>query len=67
MTEKLIVDQQRHPLLAQIARNPMYISILQIPHENIHPYFEAFLSRDTHVIDENYVNLTYLDLGDYFM
>lgn len=51
------VDEQLHQLLARISRNPMYISILQTLHENIHPYFEKFLPRDPLVIEENYKDL----------
>jgi DNA-binding FadR family transcriptional regulator len=51
------VDEQLHQTLARISRNPMYISILQTLHENIHPYFENFLPREPHVIEENFKDL----------
>jgi GntR family transcriptional regulator, transcriptional repressor for pyruvate dehydrogenase complex len=51
------VDEHLHQALARISRNPMYTSILQTLHENIHPYFENFLPRESHVIEENYSDL----------
>ncbi len=51
------VDEHIHQSLAQASRNPLYISILQTVHENIHPYFESFLPREPHVIEENYRDL----------
>ena len=51
------VDEHIHQSLARISRNPIYISILQTVHENIHPYFESFLPREPHVIEENYRDL----------
>lgn len=35
----------------------MYTSILQTLHENIHPYYENFLPREPHVIEENFCDL----------
>lgn len=51
------VDEHLHQALARISQNPMYLSILQTLHENIHPYFEKFLPHDAHVIEENYRDL----------
>jgi GntR family transcriptional regulator, transcriptional repressor for pyruvate dehydrogenase complex len=51
------VDEQLHQALARISQNPMYTSILQTLHENIHPYFENFLPRKPHVIEENFSDL----------
>jgi DNA-binding FadR family transcriptional regulator len=51
------VDELLHQALARISQNPMYTSILQTLHENIHPYFENFLPRDPHVIEENFSDL----------
>lgn len=51
------VDEHLHQTLARISRNPMYTSILQTLHENIHPYFESFLPREPHVIEENFSDL----------
>ena len=51
------VDEHLHQALARISQNPMYTSILQTLHENIHPYFENFLPRDPHVIEENFSDL----------
>ncbi|MDO9110881.1 MAG: FadR/GntR family transcriptional regulator [Desulfatirhabdiaceae bacterium] len=51
------VDEYLHQALARISRNPMYTSILQTLHENIHPYFENFLPREPHVIEENFGDL----------
>jgi len=51
------VDELLHQALARITQNPMYTSILQTLHENIHPYFENFLPREPHVIEENFSDL----------
>jgi len=55
--EFIRVDEHLHQALARISRNPMYTSILQTLHENIHPYFENFLPREPHVIEENFSDL----------
>jgi GntR family transcriptional regulator, transcriptional repressor for pyruvate dehydrogenase complex len=51
------VDELLHQALARISQNPMYTSILQTLHENIHPYFENFLPREPHMIAENFSDL----------
>ena len=51
------VDEQLHQALARISQNPMYTSILQTLHENIHPYFEKFLPPEPQVIEENFSDL----------
>lgn len=52
------VDEHIHQVLARISKNPVYISVLQTIHENIHPYFENFLPREPHIIEENFKDLS---------
>ncbi len=51
------VDEHIHQALARISQNPVYISVLQTIHENIHPYFENFLPREPQIIEENFKDL----------
>ena len=44
-------------MLAQITRNPVYISILKTVHDNIHRYYERFLTMEDREIRENYTDL----------
>jgi DNA-binding GntR family transcriptional regulator len=43
--------------LAQIAGNPIYTSILHSIHENIHRYYDRFLSMEERELEENYQDL----------
>ena len=43
--------------LAQITANPIYISVLHSVHDNIHRYYDEFLSMDEHELQENYQDL----------
>lgn len=51
------MDEYIHQALARISQNPVYISVLQTIHENIHPYFENFLPREPKIIEENFKDL----------
>ena len=51
------LDKQIHMILARVAENPIYISVLQSVHENIHRYYDRFLSMDTPELRENYQDL----------
>jgi DNA-binding FadR family transcriptional regulator len=43
--------------LAQIAGNPIYATILHSIHENIHRYYDRFLSMEERELEENYRDL----------
>ena len=43
--------------LARVAANPIYISVLHSVHENIHRYYDEFLSMDKRELQENYRDL----------
>ena len=51
------IDKQIHMILARVAENPIYISVLQSVHENIHRYYDRFLSMDGPELRENYQDL----------
>ncbi len=51
------LDKQIHMILARVAENPIYISVLQSVHENIHRYYDRFLSMDAPELRENYQDL----------
>ncbi len=51
------VDEQLHLALAHITGNPLYISIEQTVHENIHRYYMKFLPWKETVMGENYQDL----------
>ena len=51
------IDKQIHMNLAQIAGNPIYTSILHSIHENIHRYYDRFLSMEERELEENYQDL----------
>jgi DNA-binding FadR family transcriptional regulator len=43
--------------LAQVAENPIYISVLHSVHDNIHRYYDQFLSMEEPELQENYQDL----------
>jgi DNA-binding FadR family transcriptional regulator len=43
--------------LAEVAQNPIYISVLHSVHENIHRYYDRFLSMEERELQENYQDL----------
>ncbi len=50
-------DKQIHMNMAVITGNPIYISVLRSIHDNIHRYYERFLSLEEHELRENYQDL----------
>ena len=55
--EFIEIDKQIHLKLAQIAGNPIYTSILHSIHDNIHRYYDRFLSMEDRELQENYNDL----------
>lgn len=55
--EFIEIDKQIHMNLAEIAGNPIYTSILHSIHENIHRYYDRFLSMEERELRENYQDL----------
>ncbi|MGD8991725.1 MAG: FadR/GntR family transcriptional regulator [Desulfobacterales bacterium] len=51
------VDKRIHMILARVAANPIYISVLHSVHENIHRYYDEFLFMDKRELQENYRDL----------
>ena len=57
VNEFLKADKALHLALAKISKNPVYISVLKTVHENIHRYYERYLSMDTAEMHENLQDL----------
>jgi DNA-binding FadR family transcriptional regulator len=55
--EFIEIDKQIHMNLAEIAGNPIYTSILHSIHENIHRYYDRFLSMQKKELEQNYRDL----------
>jgi DNA-binding FadR family transcriptional regulator len=53
----LETDEAIHQELANIAGNPVYLSVQQTIHTNIHPYYDRYLPRDESLLRENYQDL----------
>jgi len=51
------IDKQIHITMAQITGNPVYISVLTSIHDNIHRYYDRFLSMEKPELEENYNDL----------
>ena len=51
------IDKQIHMTLAAVSQNPIYISVLHSVHENIHRYYEKYLSVAERELHENYEDL----------
>ncbi len=51
------IDEKLHMALAQIAGNPLYLFILRTVHDNIHRYYDRFLTGDPYEFEENYHDL----------
>lgn len=47
------VDKLFHQELARISGNPIYIFVLETIHENIHRYYDRYLSMKRHELEEN--------------
>ena len=50
-------DKQIHLNMALITGNPIYISVLHSIHDNIHRYYDRFLSMEHRELKENYQDL----------
>lgn len=50
-------DERFHMALARISRNPLYRLILETVHDNIHRYYDRYLSMDEAELKENYRDL----------
>jgi DNA-binding FadR family transcriptional regulator len=55
--EFLDVDKQIHTTIAATTQNPIYQSVLDSIHDNIHRYYDRFLSMDDRELQENYRDL----------
>ena len=51
------IDKRIHLTMARITGNPVYISVLHSIHDNIHRYYDRFLSMDIPELEENYNDL----------
>ena len=51
------IDKQIHMTMAEITGNPIYISVLHSIHDNIHRYYDRFLSMEEPELQENYQDL----------
>lgn len=51
------MDEKIHTEIARIAGNPLYIFVLQSIHENIHRYYDKFLTVGETELEENYQDL----------
>jgi DNA-binding FadR family transcriptional regulator len=51
------IDKQIHMTMAEITGNPIYISVLHSIHDNIHRYYDRFLSMAEIELRENYQDL----------
>ena len=51
------VDKRFHQELARISGNPVYIFVLETIHENIHRYYDRYLSMKRHELAENFADL----------
>jgi DNA-binding FadR family transcriptional regulator len=52
--EFIQIDKQIHMKLAEITANPIFIFVLHSIHENIHRYYDRFLSMESPELEENY-------------
>jgi DNA-binding FadR family transcriptional regulator len=52
------VDQHIHMSLADITGNPIYTSVLHSIHDNIHRYYDRFLSMEETELRENFQDLS---------
>ena len=53
----LEADKQIHMTIAAATQNPIYQSVLASIHDNIHRYYDRFLSMDDRELSENYRDL----------
>lgn len=55
--EFIRVDNTLHMVMAHIAGNPVYQSVLQTVHDNINRYYDQFLPKEEEIMRENYQDL----------
>ena len=55
--ELLEMDKQIHMTIAAATQNPIYQSVLTSIHDNIHRYYDRFLSMDDRELSQNYRDL----------
>lgn len=51
------VDKRFHMALARISHNPVYMFVFHSVHDNIHRYYDRFLSMEERELSENYQDL----------
>jgi len=51
------IDKKIHMTMARITGNPVYITVLHSIHDNIHRYYDRFLSMEKPELEENYNDL----------
>lgn len=56
----IAVDKKFHQALATIARNPIYVLLHQMVHNNIQRYYDDYLPPDQNRLSENYSDLNQL-------
>ena len=56
-SEFIEIDKRIHIMLADITGNPIYTFVLHSIHENIHRYYDRFLSMEKRELQENYQDL----------
>ncbi len=54
------IDETLHMTFSRIAGNPIFIFILQTIHDNIHRYYDRFLTIGTNEFRENYEDLRHI-------
>ena len=57
VTEFINSDKKIHLAIAEISRNPIYVSLQHTIHDNIDQYYESFLSMKEREMEENYQDL----------
>lgn len=55
--EFLDADKRIHLAIAAVTRNPLHVSLLTSIHDNIHRYYDRFLSMDDSELEQNYRDL----------
>lgn len=55
--EYVVIDEQLHMMLARISGNPLYRFILETVHDNIHRYYDRYLTVNDHEMEENHTDL----------
>ena len=58
--EFLEADKRIHLAIAATTRNPLHVSLLTSIHDNIHRYYDRFLSMDGSELEQNYRDLSAL-------